>query len=357
MNDINEVNFNVDYEAISKRFKEFASIGEVYYPLKTNSNVNILKFLINEYEDRPHGFLISHVSHFNKLVDLGVSPRSMCVINVLLEDETVKYLYDKGVRYFTFDNMKSLDSFLSYSDINGVRISVRLCISEVFNEFSHLGGDISECKLMLKKLNEVECKDFGISFYLQKEVVNNPNALDDMLKFIVNNFRGYNINFINIGGSKRPNEINLELINNIKIELGIDKIILEPGRYLIGEFIDMETRIIKTKKVMDNFVVVIKNGIYGGLLDSLLYHKRFDIRLKVNGEEIKLGYERVNESDSEVYICGASSDSGDRLGKYYIDNKYLEYLKKDNILVVKFAGAYVEEFFMSLGGDLIINYK
>lgn len=357
MEDLNVVNFNVDYNNIKKRYYEFSDIGEVYYPLKTNSNITLLKFFIKIFDKNNGGFLISHLSHFNKLKKLGVSPKNMCLINVLAEDAFVKDMYKKGVRYFTFDNVNSLNKFLKYAALSKVRISVRLSISEAFKEFSHLGGNLEECKQMLKLLNEEKCNEFGLSFYLQKEVVIKENSLDIMLDYIISNFNGYHLDFVNIGGSRRPSEINLNKLEEMKNKFNINKIILEPGRFLAGEFIDMETRIIKVKKVLDKNVIIIKNGIYSGLLDTLLYNKKFDIRLKAGSEEIKLNNERVKEDDYEIFLCGASSDSGDRLGKYFINSKYIEKLNKDNKLIIKFAGAYVEEFFMPLGGDLKIKYN
>lgn len=44
----------------------------------------------------------------------------MCFINVLAEYETVKYLYNSGVRFFTFDN---LDAIINFS---------KLCINKAF---------------------------------------------------------------------------------------------------------------------------------------------------------------------------------------------------------------------------------
>lgn len=355
MNNPNIVKFNINYDLIKKRYYEFLKLGEVYYPLKTNSNIELLKFLKSIFNENS-GFLISHVSHFNKLREIEVEPKNMCLINVLLEDSLVKYLYDNGLRYFTFDNMNSLNKFLEYADIKESRIAVRLSISEVFKEFSHLGTNVNECSNMLKKLNEVNCKEYGLSFYLQKEVVNKENALNTMLDFIIFNFQNYKMNFINMSGSLKPNEINLDEINKLKSVLNIEKIILEPGRYLVGEFIDMETKIVKLKKVLDKNVVIVKNGIYGGLVDSLLYNKKFKIVMKTKNEEIELTTIKNKDSDYEIYLCGASSDSGDRLGVYYIDYKYKDEIKIGNTLIIKNAGAYVEEFFMPLGGDLKKEY-
>ena len=56
-------------------------------------------------------------------------------------------------------------------------------------------------------------------------------------------------------------------------------------------------------------------------------------------------------------MCGGFSDSGDRLGKFYIDEKYKDLLKTGATLLVSNAGCYVPEFFMPLGGDLTKQYN
>lgn len=353
MSNPNIVTFNINLDRIGQRFIEFSEIGDIYYPLKTNSNIKVLTFLQELFENTNNGFLISQPSHFQKLREMGFDPKNMCSTNVLLDNDSIKYLYDNRVRYFTFDNMDALGTFLEYAKVDEVRVAVRLNITEVFNKFSHLGGSTKECQNMITKLNNIGSKDFGISFYLQKEVKLDENALEKMLKFIISNFKEYPMHFINIAGVKKPKEINTEIIAKIKEELNLEKIILEPGRYLVGDSIDMETSIIKVKRVSNMPVIILKSGIYGGLLDILLYNKQFDIRLKTEYGEIKLENKRTEKADYEFSMCGGSSDSGDRLGTYYINKNDANMLKEGATIVIKSAGAYVEEFFMPLGGDLI----
>ena len=96
---------------------------------------------------------------------------------------------------------------------------------------------------------------------------------------------------------------------------------------------------------------IIRNGIYGGLVDCLLYKKRFELYLKINNELVELKYEPFQGS-KEFFICGASCDSGDRIGKFYIDSNIYDKLQVGSKIIVNNALAYVEEFFMPLGGDL-----
>ena len=346
------VDFYLKEDVLKSNYEKFSKIGQVYYPLKTNSNEVVIKKLIELYGDSDNGFLVSHVSHYVELIDLGVSPDRMCLINVITDDDIVKYFYDQGIRYFTFDNIDSLNHFLSYANTSEIKIAIRLNIVEVFGIYSHLGAKTNDCYCMLDLLKEYNISNVGISFYLQKETLPEGNVLNVMLDYIKNHFSNYKLEFLNIGGAVKPEEIDFNKLEETKNSLNANYIIVEPGRYLVGNAGYMETTIIK--KQFDN-TFIIRNGIYAGLVDCLLYNKSFDLYLKVESKLIKLEYEPFDGSKNFI-ICGASSDSGDRIGKFYIDSSLYDEIKVGSKIVVENALAYVEEFFMPLGGDLVIKY-
>lgn len=350
---LNIVNFYLNINKLKKNYDSFNKIGQIYYPMKTNSNTTVIKELNKLYNGSENGFLITHKSHYNKLKELGISSNRICVSNILMNEIDIQYLYNQGVRYFTFDNINSLKDFLKYASASEVKIAIRLNIVEVFNVFSHLGALTNDCKAMFDLLKEYKIQNYGISFYLQKETLPNENVLNSMLDYIKCNFNNYSMSFINIGGAIKPEDIDNEKLNELKEVLKANRIILEPGRYLIGNAGYMETEIIK-KQFENTFI--IKNGIYSGLLDCLLYNKKFELYLKDNSELIRLKYEPFEDS-KEFIICGASSDSGDRIGKFYIDIEEYNKLKVGTKIIVENALAYVEEFFMPLGGDFKIKYN
>lgn len=347
------IEFYLNKEKLKSNFEKFSEIGQIYYPLKTNSNETILKELLELYKNSNNGFLITHISHYYKLLNLGVSTTNMCLVNVITNDEDVKFFYNNGIRYFTFDNMSSLRNFMKYADLNKTKIAIRLNIIEIFNTFSHLGANTMECQEMLSLLKKNKANDYGISFYLQKEVIPKGNPLVKMLDYIETNFKDLNMTFINIGGAIKPEDIDKYKLNEVKEKLGIEETIVEPGRYLVGNCGYMKTKIIKKK--FSN-VFIIQNGIYSGLLDALLYNKKFELFAIIEDELIKLKSEPFQDS-KEIIICGASSDSGDRIGRFYINDKYYDKIDVNTTIVIDNALAYVEEFFMPLGGDLKIKYN
>ena len=359
MQNPNIINFSVNSNKLLSNLKAFNNLGNIYYPLKPNGDVEILNELIrmSKENDINLGFLVTNISHLDRLLKIGVETSNIGTINVLLDDSDIKYFYDQGVRYFTFHNLNQIANFSKYADLKSAKINVRLSIVEPFGSFSHLGASTEECKQMLTLLKSLGCIDYGISFYLQKEIIKTPNSLEFMLDYIVDNFQGFEMSFINIGGAKKPEEIDKIKLDQTRETLGVKNHILEPARYLVGNAIDMETRIIETKQINNKPCIIIKNGIYAGLVDVLLYQKQFEYKLKTNDGLITLESSANNTANYEFSMCGGSSDSGDRLGTYYIDEKYKELLKPGTTLIIPNAGCYVSEFFMPLGGDLTKQYK
>lgn len=349
----NNTYFYFNRNKLINNFNIYNEYGKIYYPLKTNSNEMVIENLKNIFDMKNNGFLISSISNFETLQQINIDVLKICFINVLAEYNTIKYLYDNGVRFFTFDNLDTLERFSQYADLTNTKIVVRLSTMQVFkNKYTHLGANIEESLEMLKFLKE-KCNNYGISFYLQNSLKNYDNALELMLKYLVDNFSNLGLNFVNIGGIESSIINKKELIETFKRNLDIKEIILEIGKCLIEDTINMETRIINEKLIDNQKSVIIKNGIYSGFFDILLYNKKFDIYLKSkNDGEIKLEYEKSLLNDYEFIMCGGSSDSGDILGKMYINSKYKDELVQGAKFIIKNVGAYFEEFFMPYSSDL-----
>lgn len=345
----NNIYFRFNKNKLVSNFNEYSRLGKIYYPVKTNSNLNVLQTM----KELNSGFCVTTLNNFDKLKELRVDFKKICIINVLSGNETLKYYYDTGVRFFTFDDMNSLLEFSKYADLSTTKIVVRLSTMQVFsNEFSHLGASLEETLQMLKFLNG-KCNDYGIAFYIQSNLKNKENVLENIFDYILEKYSNLGLNFANIGGINLLDKSNKELLEKFKLKLDLKEIVLEIGRDLVENTMELETPIIRDKIINGKKLVIIKNGLYSGLFDVVLHNKKFDMHLKLkNNKEIKIFHEKQNESDAEFILCGGSADSSDKLGEMYIDLKYIKQLEKGNIITIKNTGAYFEEFFMPYGNDL-----
>ena len=344
-----KINFYLNINKLQDNYKKFSNIGQVYYPVKSNSN----EVIIRELEKLGSNFLIAYVSHLKKLTSLGIKPDRCFVSSVLMSESDTRYLYDNGVRFFTFDNIESLKAFLSYADNNEVKVALRINIGEVFDVFSHLGATSNEIDEMIDILNDAGVRNYGISFYLQKELFMKSDPLMVMIDFIVKRFSQRGIKFIDIGGGLEPEQIAKEKLLASLSSIGVSEIIVEPGRYLVGNAGYMETEVIRKK--FDN-VFILQNGIYSGLLDAKLVGKRYDLSIVTHDKVIPLSKEKDNDKKCEITFCGSSNDSIDIIGTYYVDEEELNLIGEKTTIIVNDALCYVEELFISLGGEFDIVY-
>ena len=353
----NDIKFIFDRKQLINNYSEFKKFGNIFYPLKTNSNPYIVNCLNNIYQSND-GFLISNIEHYKLLINCGISPKKMCLINVLSSNDSIKYLYLKGVQFFVFDDFDSLLKFSKYADFIKCKISIRINIMEFFpNIFSHLGASMDECFRMLDFLND-RCSNIGISFYIPTCIKDKYKSLKKILFRISSIFKAYNIQFLSIGGLTSYLDFEQDDFDSIKIKLNLDEIILEPGKYLVDNTFHLKTKIVRSKLFHDKKIIIIKNGIYSGFLDILLYDKKFDFYLKIDSDKYVSFSNYVDDKHNyEIKVCGASSDSRDILGTLFLNEKYKNKLKGGNEIIIKNIGSYFEEFFMSYGGDINIKYE
>lgn len=178
-----------------------------------------------------------------------------------------------------------------------------------------------------------------------------------MLDYINKNFKGYTFDFVNIGGGA-----SLEVLKDSKDKLldfkksfKLKNIILEPGRHLIDGVVDLISpikRIVERKNVLtgsEEQIVTLETGIYHGLLDIVLHGRKFDFHLLKENDNKKL-----NHNDfGDIILRGPTADSKDVLGIFDCDSK----ISKNDKVIIKNVGAYVESLTSNFSGQCSINYN
>lgn len=349
MNKKPDMQFCISEKTLAENFEKMSNLGNVYYPLKTNSNPQILKLIKPLVCEKSGGFLISSFRHFSVLKKLGVNEQKMAFINVCADEKTVKKLYQKNIRFFVFDDMSELEKFASYADKTTSKVCVRISVCDAFDcDFSHLGASLEMATKMLDFLKNNGFL-YGISFYLHKKLKFLDNSIQIMLDYISKNFMGYDIKFLNIGGIFENTNGILNKFVEIKKQLCIDEINLEPGTKLVENCVDLYSKILRVKRLKNSICLVVKNGIYSGFFDSVLYGKKFDIFL-ANSQMTPLKKNKTN-GDICVKIFGATSDSDDFVGEYYLQKSDAEKLTTCDYIYIKNCGAYFEELFVDYCQD------
>lgn len=360
------VTYLINQQQLEENYHSFSKFGKVYFPVKTNHNKKILKIL----QKLGSGFECDSLDHIKRIYQRK-NAQSIIFSNVAKRREDIMWCINHKVNFFTVDDIETLSFIIFYAKqrkLNQLQINVRLNVFDIFKEEftkkkvidSRLGASVSTCKKLLNYINaqkDIQIQK-GISFYVQAEVHNNDNILIDVFQFIEKNFsEDDNLNFINIGGGSSVKRLkdSLEKISPVMKSLNIEKIILEPGRWLVDQIEDVFIpirRVVDTDLNEGEKLVSLDIGIYHGFNDILLHKRKFDIGIK-NKEKVVL-LEPWDQKSKKLVLRGPTADSLDVIGIYNLPKINID---ENTIFCAKNIGAYFEVFHSDFSGKIPLVYK
>ena len=316
--------FIINKQKIIDNYNLFKQIGPVYYPIKANSNKNVIDILSNIFDDKDK-FAIS-----NKNL---IKSKPMTLINPFYNLEELEYFYNEGVRDFVFEDF---NTFLDFKNKhNDIEASVRINLNEIIeNNDTFIGASLKDTLQMISQ----SC---SLSIYCPASF-RKDDYLEDCLSaakiFGTKTLRLSGFNIIDI------KQI-LEFKNNSYINL-----ITEPGEGLINNAIDYECDIVKFKKINNKYFLILNTSIYKGLFDYLLYDKQYPI---ICNDKI-LNY---NPDGISCTLCGVSGDSKDIFGTIYLTNEDVKAIENAKYVTFKNVGAYFENLMFDYGKETEYEVK
>ncbi len=359
------ITYKINTSKLEENFKMFAEFGPVYYPVKTNHNSIILKKL----KQLGAGFETDSVAHIKKVYSPKIADKIM-FSNVAKSYGDIVWSIKHKISYYTIDDEATLKQIIDLAvkhKFKKLKINVRLNVYECFKkEFDkkgaknpRLGAFVNTAKELLKIINnETRIQiEKGFSFYIQAEIHNDEDCIIKMLDYIIKNFdKDAQISFINIGGGANKQRLiySMPKIKETLNHFGASYIVLEPGRYMVGNVEDVYIHCIRVADnlAMQNEVVAsLYIGIYNGLIDAHLHNRQFDIYFCNNNELIKL--EKAQEDEQKLVLRGPTADSLDIIGIYKLPNCKLD---SNTTFVIKNVGAYVEIFDSAFSGHVNTNF-
>jgi len=311
--------------------------------MKSNSNLSILKIM------KLNGLGADVVSEgeIRKALIAGFSPSDIVFAGVGKKEEEIEFAVKKNIFCFNVENEEEIEIIERIGEKfnRKVNINIRLNLdidvdthhyiktSKSENKFG-IDLDVSE-KILKKKFSYVNIR--GIHFHLGSQIKEvNPylKAIEKVKDFCKKN--KFQIEILDIGGGfgipykeddkVQPIEEFGEKICEALKDFSFKTLIIEPGRFIIGNAGVLITKILYIKqKHTKNFIIVdagmndlIRPSLYGS------YHIIYPLKLK-SGE--KINYD----------VVGPICETGDYLGK---DREFSINIKRGDYLVVMNAGAY-----------------
>lgn len=285
----------MDLDIIRKtyiRTQELYKTADIFYAVKANADIPVLEIL----RDLGASFDVASLGEIKRVLSLGTCPTKLSYGNTVKKASEIKQAYNLGIRMFAFDCMDELQKIAKNAPEAQVfcRILVN-CDGAEWPLSRKFGCDPAYGVKLLKTAQHLGLNPVGISIHVGSQQMT-LQAWDDALKHVTSVWgdataHGIPLDFINLGGGM-CSQYDKDIIdaptyaNGIMASLhthfgdAIPKLILEPGRSMVGDAGVMKTEIITiADKTGQDTVpwVYIDAGILNGLFEALGEAIRYQI--------------------------------------------------------------------------------
>ena len=332
------------YNEYKEAFSEIEPV--ICYSAKANSNLSILK----AFSSLDCGFDIVSVGELKKVLKIGADPKKIVFSGVGKTKEEIIAAIEAEILFFNVESVDELE-FINEIPISiGKKASISLRVNPDINPNTHpyistgfkkskFGIEINSAFEVYKdSVNKKGLEIVGIDAHIGSQIFEITPFIDSLKKLIELADRllneGINIQYIDIGGGlgiKYKNEeqplSKTKFANAIINELNGKpyKIVLEPGRSLIGNGGIMLTRVLYNKIGTEKKFIII-DAAMNDLIRPAFYDSYHEI---VTAKQ--------NNGKKDIFdIVGPICESGDFIAK----DRQFPTVSKDDLLVVKSAGAY-----------------
>ena len=311
--------------------KEYGKTAFVYYPIKANSSPEIVDII------DPHitGYEVDSIELLEFVInDCKISPSRVLYSSLINDLVDYKRVLDLGVDFFVIDSMEQLSMLCSLAEEHALKFLIRIDVSDILNcdgIITKWGCPTCQIPNIAERIKTTNHVFRGISFYLPQEIYSLSNIYK-LISTIESLVVGMDIATLNVGGGMCIQDFDsiIEFIRK-KPQFSNLEIIVEPGRYLLDPCVDMISVIKAIKQSNGKKLVFIDCGIYNGLIDCVIKHKKLDISPKKT--------DSVQGKTELCIICGITSDVSDVLGEFELP----EDVQVGTELVIRGTGAYCRE--------------
>jgi diaminopimelate decarboxylase len=328
-----------------KRVKEaFSKINtKICFSVKSNSNLTILKIM----KDNGLGADVVSEGELRKCLMAGFSPSDIVFAGVGKKEEEIEFAIKKNIFCFNVENEEELSIIEKFGRKYRKKINVNLRLNLNIDVDTHhyiktaksenkFGIDIEDAeKILNMKFNFVNIKGFHFHLGSQiKEVTPYLKGIEIVKNFCEKN--NFSPEIIDIGGGfgipyTYEDKIMLieefgEKITDAIKDFKINLLIIEPGRFIVGNSGVLISKVLYVKKKKTKNFIIVDAGMNDLIRPSLYgsYHLIYPAYLK-------------NEKKLKFDIVGPICETGDYLGK---DREFPSNIKRGDYIVVMSAGAY-----------------
>ncbi|MCM8829475.1 MAG: diaminopimelate decarboxylase [Candidatus Omnitrophica bacterium] len=331
-----------------KKFKEaFKGVNTlICYSVKANSNISILKII----KEQELGVDVVSGGELQRALLVNFPPDKIVFAGVGKKDEEIELGVKKNIYCFNIENEDEIEIIERYARkyrrkvICNLRLNLDIDVDthhyvKTSKKETKFGLDIHSASSILKKHRNnkyVEIKGFHLHLGSQlKDIHPYTKALDTVKIFCKeNNFSpeiidlggGFGIPYSSYDRVKDIEDFGVAIKEKIK-EIGAKLLILEPGRYIVGNTAILLCRVLYVKRRQDKNFVITDAGMNDLVRPAFYGSHHIIIPAKKS----------TGEKYIKADIVGPICETGDYLGK---DIEVPAHIKRGDILIVGSAGAY-----------------
>lgn len=346
-----------NYSRIRESFSRFTDNFSIKYAIKANSNSTLLSIL----QGAGSGADASSYHEVMAAINSGFNVDKISYTANNASPEELRLVANMGVKI----NFDSLGQFKRLSDNIPENVSFRIKSEYGRGEFKGTTtsghgakfGEIPEYAVMgYRKAKELGCRHFGVHIMTGSNVTDPDHfarVTNEISKIAINIAGQANIDFeyLDIGGGfgipYHPDQMELDMERTAELiyqeisdrftaaGLQIPEIVMEPGRYIVGDAGVLLGRVYDIKRHEMNYVgtdigmnILIRPALYGA------YH------------HIVLANKMEKDADFTCEITGQICENTDRIGR----NISIPDPDFDDIVAVFNAGAYVSSMASNYNG-------
>lgn len=332
------------------KLKYYFSEADIFYAVKANPG----KMLLNKLENIGSNFDCASLQEIKMVLESGCSPDKISYGNTIKKEKDIKGAYDLGIRMFCFDSIEELEK-ISRSAPNS-RVFCRILLDDVgltadWPLTKKFGCEPEMAIDLLIKCKDLNLVPYGVSFHVgsqQKNIDSWRIAIDECYSiFQACHREDVYLEMINIGGGfpstyKDPVESTEQYVKNIKEYInecfGDDwpRIIIEPGRSLVGDAGIIKTEVVLISKKSNNDFdakwLYLDIGKFHGLAETMDESIKYRIQTPYGNDDL-----------TSFVIAGPTCDSADVLyekHQYQLSND----LKIGDSIFILSTGAYTTTY-------------
>jgi len=320
----------------------------ICYSVKANSNLSILKALV----DKGAGLDIVSGGELFRAMKVGCPPEKIVYASVGKTDREIEEAIKVRILFFNVESLSELDNINRIAGrlnkIANVAIRINPDIEPKTHKFittgkitNKFGIDFdSAYKILLIRNKFANLNICGLHIHIGSQITESAPyvaAITKMAKFIARlKIRGIDLEYLNIGGglgiiydketpqtAKKFAGSVLPILEETKL-----KIILEPGRFIVGNAGILVVRVLYIKSTPKKKFVIVDAGMNDLIRPALYdaYHNILPLQVRSRAPGVRSKYD----------VVGPICESAD----FFAKERRLPCVKEGDYLAIMGAGAY-----------------